>query len=256
MINVIAIDDEPLALLQLQKMIEQTPYFTLVAACPNAFEALKVIEDNPVDAIFTDINMPDLSGLDFTRLLSGNPIIVFTTAYSQYAIDGYKANAIDYLLKPFGQPEFMRVAMKVKKQYELMHHDTITQPSHQHPTPNTQPPISINGDTLFVKTDYRIVRISMSDILYVESQSEYLKIHLASRSPLMVLMSVKRLVELLPADTFVRVHRSYIVNMNHLKEISRMKIYIDPNIILPIGESFRDDVLKFINDRLIGKEMG
>lgn len=277
MINVIAIDDEPLALLQLQKMIEQTPYFTLVAACPNAFEALKVIEDNPVDAIFTDINMPDLSGLDFTRLLSGNPIIVFTTAYSQYAIDGYKANAIDYLLKPFGQPEFMRVAMKVKKQYDLIagRHSSISsleggqEGLHQYSIRNLpslstggagggspQHPVSINGDTLFVKTDYRIVRISMSDILYVESQSEYLKIHLASRSPLMVLMSVKRLAELLPADTFVRIHRSYIVNMNHLKEISRMKIYIDPDIILPIGESFRDDVLKFINGRLIGKEMG
>ncbi|MCQ2221349.1 MAG: response regulator, partial [Prevotella sp.] len=104
MIKVLAIDDEPLALLHLLKMIERTPYFTLVAACSDAYEALRVMEKEHVDAIFTDINMPDLSGLDFTRLLQGNPIIVFTTAYMQYAVDGYKVNAIDYLLKPFDQP--------------------------------------------------------------------------------------------------------------------------------------------------------
>lgn len=249
MIKVIAIDDEPLALLQLQRMIEMTPYFTLVAACSSAMEALKVMETDVVDAIFTDINMPDLSGLDFTRLLSGNPIIVFTTAYSQYAIEGYKVNAIDYLLKPFGQPEFMRAAMKVRNQYELIHRD-----DDQSVNDTSAESASIEGDILFVKVDYRIVRISMADIRYVESQSEYLKIHLNGSPSLMVLMSIRRMAELLPADKFVRIHRSYIVNMTYVREIARMKVYMDPDTVLPIGDSYKEDALKFINDRLIGKE--
>lgn len=247
MINVIAIDDEPLALLQLQRFIEQTPYFKLVAACPDAFEALKVMEKEPVDAIFTDINMPDISGLDFTRLLSGAPIIVFTTAYPQYAIEGYKVNAIDYLLKPFGQSEFMRAAMKVKRQYELIHPAKDTQDVED------TAPASIEGDILFVKVDYRIVRITISDITYIESQSEYLKIHLDGRPSLMVLMSIKRMAELLPHDRFVRIHRSYVVNMSRVREVARMRVVMSQDVVLPIGESYKDDTLKFINDRLIGK---
>lgn len=241
MIKVIAIDDEPLALLQLQKMIEQTPYFTLVAACSSAIEALKAMDEEPVDAIFTDINMPDLSGLDFTKLTPEGLIIVFTTAYSQYAIEGYRVNAIDYLLKPFGQPEFLRAAQKVKKQYELIH---------QIPSQEA----TLDGNILFVKVDYRIVRINISEITYIEAQSEYLKIHIKDSSSLMVLMSIKRLTELLPSDRFVRIHRSYIVNMGHVREISRMKIHLDTSTILPIGESYKEETQKYINDRLIGKE--
>lgn len=252
MIKVLAIDDEPLALLHLQKMIERTPYFSLVAACSDAYEALRVMEKEHVDAIFTDINMPDLSGLDFTRLLQGNPIIVFTTAYMQYAIDGYKVNAIDYLLKPFDQPEFMRAAMKVKNQYELMHQTAADNDDDKKDDSNTA--VSIKDDILFVKVDYRLVRINISDIIYIESQSEYLKIHLKDSSPLMVLMSIKRMVELLPQDKFVRTHRSYVVNMSHVKEIARMRITMETDANLPIGDSYKDDVLKYINERLMGKD--
>lgn len=247
MIKVLAIDDEHLALLHLQKLIERTPYFTLVAACSDAYEALKVMETEHVDAIFTDINMPDLSGLDFTRLLSGNPIIVFTTAYMQYAIDGYKVNAVDYLLKPFDQPEFMRAAMKVKKQYELLHHTVVEKEE-------SSKAVSIQGDILFVKVDYRIVRINISDIVYIESQSEYLRIYLKDGSPLMVLMSIKRLAELLPQDRFVRIHRSYVVNMSHVREIARMRITMGTDTHLPIGDSYKDEVQRFINARLVGKD--
>lgn len=236
MINVLAIDDEPLALLQLQKMIEQTPYFNLVAACSSALEAIQVMESESVDTVFTDINMPDMSGLDFTRLLQGNPIIVFTTAYSQYAIEGYKVNAIDYLLKPYGQTEFMRAAMKVKNQYELIRQNQ---------------PVSMDAETLFIKVDYRIVRVTVADIIYIESQSEYLKIHLQNSTPLMVLMSIKRIMEMLPTDAFVRIHRSYIVNMNHVREISRMRITMDSNTVLSIGDSYKEETMKYINDRML-----
>lgn len=254
MIKVVAIDDEPLALLQLQKMIEITPYFTLIAACSNAFEALKVMEQETVDAIFTDINMPDLSGLDLTRLLSGNPIIVFTTAYPQYAIEGYKVNAIDYLLKPFGQAEFMRAAMKVKRQYELTHPVTEEIQEEQENASESSQQASIQGDILFVKVDYRIVRISISEIRYIESQSEYLKIYLCNGQSLMVLMSIKRMAMLLPPDRFVRIHRSYIVNMSYVKEVARLKIYMDSDTVFPIGDSYKESVLKYINDRMIGKD--
>lgn len=252
MIKVLAIDDEPLALLHLQKMIERVPYFTLVAACSDAYEALKVMENESADAIFTDINMPDLSGLDFTRLLSDTTIIVFTTAYMQYAIDGYKVNAIDYLLKPFGQPEFMKAAMKVKKQYELLHHTTIGDDDSDNADDSAA--ASIQGDILFVKVDYRIVRIRLSDIIYIESQSEYLKVHLKGGTPLMVLMSIKRIAELLPHDKFVRIHRSYVVNMASVKEIARLRVLMESDASLPIGESYKDDVQKYINERLVGKE--
>lgn len=246
MIKVLAIDDEPLALLQLQKMIEITPYFTLVAACSDAFEAMRAMDENEVDVIFTDINMPDLSGMDFAKSLSNPPMIVFTTAYSQYAVDGYKVNAIDYLLKPFGLPEFQKAAAKVKKQYELMHNSQATATS-------TEEESRIDGDILFVKVDYRIVRINISDIRYIESQSEYLKLYMQNGPSLMVLMSIRRMSEILPADRFVRIHRSYIVNMNHVKEVSKLRIRMDAETILPIGDLYKDSTLKFINDRLVGK---
>jgi len=239
MIRVLAIDDEPLALMQLQKMIETTPYFSLVGVCSDAFEAMKIMEAEEVDAIFADINMPDLSGLDFIRSLAEPPIVVFTTAYSQYAIDGYKVNAIDYLLKPFGLPEFQMAASKVKKQYEMLQ--------------KTDNENHVEDNILFVKTDYRLVRINISEIQYIESQSEYLKLHLSSGPSLMVLMSIKRMSELLPSKHFIRIHRSYIVNMNHVVEISRLRVKMNEKTLLPIGDSYKDEALLFINQRTIGK---
>ena len=241
MIKVIAIDDEPLALLQLQKMIEKTPYFTLVAACSSALEARRVMDENDIDVIFADINMPDLSGIDFVKSLQNPPLIVFTTAYSQYAIDSYKVNAIDYLLKPFGQPEFLRAAEKVKQQYDLLH---SAENADRH---------TVEDGILFVKDGYRIVRININDIRYIESQSEYLKFYMADGTTPMVLMSIKRMIEILPADAFVRIHRSYIVNMNHVIEISHMRLKMDSNTFLPVGDTYKDDTLTFINKRLLGQ---
>lgn len=240
MIKVIAIDDEPLALLQLKKMIESTPYFGLLGACSSAFEAMKIMEEEEVDAIFADINMPDLSGLDFVKSLTSPPIIVFTTAYGQYAIDGYKVNAVDYLLKPFGQPEFQRAAAKVRQQYDLIHKGAGDE-GH------------VENDTLFIKVDYRIVRISISEIRYIESMSEYLKLYMADGTTLMPLMSIKRMIELLPNESFVRIHRSYIVNMNRIVEIAKMRIKMDAETYLPVGDLYKDDVQKYIGERLAGK---
>lgn len=239
MIKVIAIDDEPLALLQLQKMVEATPFFTLVAACSSAFEAMQVMEHEDVDAMFVDINMPDLSGLDFVKTLTSAPLLVFTTAYSQYAIDGYKVNAIDYLLKPFGLPEFQRAAAKVRQQYELI------QKAHDES--------DVCGDILFVKVDYRVVKVNVNDIRYIESMGEYMRIYLTNGSVLMTLLSIKRIGEMLPKDRFVRIHRSYLVNMLHVVEIARLRFKMDADTYLPVGDMYKDDVQRYINDRLPGK---
>ena len=240
-IKCLAIDDEPLALLQLKTLIEKTPFLQLVAACDGAIEAYKVLNEDEVDVIFVDINMPDLNGLDFVRSLTNPPLVVFTTAYSQYAVEGFKVNAIDYLLKPFGMPEFVKSAEKVRRQYELMH------PEQQEETQRL-----LDNGVLFVKCDYRTLRINVSDIKYVETMSEYLRIHLDNGEKLMTLMSMKRLDEMLPPKDFMRVHRSYIVNMNKVKEIAKMRILIDADTYLPISDMYKDAVMAYINQRTIG----
>ena len=240
-IKCLAIDDEPLALLQLKTLIEKTPFLQLVAACDGAIEAYKVLNEDEVDVIFVDINMPDLNGLDFVRSLTNPPLVVFTTAYSQYAVEGFKVNAIDYLLKPFGMPEFVKSAEKVRRQYELMH------PEQQEETQRL-----LDNEVLFVKCDYRTLRINVSDIKYVETMSEYLRIHLDNGEKLMTLMSMKRLDEMLPPKDFMRVHRSYIVNMNKVKEIAKMRILIDADTYLPISDMYKDAVMAYINQRTIG----
>ncbi|MCQ2203321.1 MAG: LytTR family DNA-binding domain-containing protein [Bacteroidales bacterium] len=256
MVNVLAIDDEPLALLQLQKMIEQTPFFTLVGACSNAFDAMRVIQEQKVDAIFADINMPDLSGIDFVRTLTTHPIVVFTTAYSQYAIEGYKVNAVDYLLKPFGMPEFQRAAAKVKQQYDLMHRPDSTDVSDEvgeDASANADECGRIEDDFLFVKADYRLVRISLSDIRYMEAQSEYVRIYMVGGQVLMFLFSIKRMAEILPADRFVRIHRSFLVNMAQVVEIARLRVKMDADTYLPIGDSYKDEVMAYLNNRTVGR---
>lgn len=240
-IKCLAIDDEPLALLQLKTLIEKTPFLQLVAACDGAIEAYNVLNQNEVDVIFVDINMPDLNGLEFVRSLANPPLVVFTTAYSQYAVEGFMVNAIDYLLKPFGMPEFVKSAEKVRRQYELMH------PEQQEMTQET-----LANGTLFVKCDYRTIRINVNDIKYVESMSEYLRIHLDNGEKLMTLMSMKRLDEMLSPKDFMRVHRSYIVNMNKIKEISKMRIVIDAETYLPISDMYKDAVMTYIDQRTLG----
>lgn len=239
-IKCVAIDDEPLALIQLQNMIERTPFLSLEAACQDAFEAMRVLEEKKIDAIFVDINMPDLNGLDFVRSLNNPPIIVFTTAYCQYAIDGFKVDAIDYLLKPFGMPEFQKAAAKVKKQYELLNNKSRETALEE-------------SDTLFVKVDYRTVRISISSIEYIESQSEYIQFHLDDGSKPMVLMSAKSIAEKLPGSHFIRIHRSYIININKMKEIQRKQAKMESGAVLPISDTYKDELQQYIDSRSLGR---
>lgn len=248
MIKCLAIDDEPFALLQLATYIKKIPFLELKGECQSALEAKEIMENEIIDAIFIDINMPDLNGMDFVRSLAIRPIIVFTTAYSEYAIEGYKVDAVDYLLKPFGLDDFRRAAEKVKKQFELEAR------SYQQTIPAT-PALSSepdNDDTLFLKTEHRMVRISISGIKYIEGMSEYLKIHLEDQKPVVVLYSMKKLEERLPSY-FMRIHRSYIINLKKIQEVNKNRVILDAQTYLPIGDLYRDQFTDYLQQRFLGK---
>lgn len=242
MIRCIAIDDEPLALGQLKTYIDKVPFLELVAACQDAFSAMSVLASEAVDAVFIDINMPDLNGLDFVRSLVERPLVVFTTAYSEYAIEGYKVDAVDYLLKPFGFEEFQHAANKVKKQYEL-----LAGPSRMVAT--NEP-----DDVLFLKADYKIVRVNIRDIRYVESMSEYLRIYLDGEAkPVITLLSMKKIEERLPKEVFMRVHRSYLVNLKKIQEVAKLRILMDKETYIPVGDLYKEQFYKYVNNKFVSK---
>ena len=241
MIRCIVIDDEPLALKQLISYAEQTPELELVASCESAREALEVLRNEHIDAMFVDINMPDLNGLDFVRSLENRPMVVFTTAYSQYAVEGFQVNAIDYLLKPFGFDDMLRAAEKIKKRYDAIR--TLQEVSQID-----------EDDAIFLKTEYKIVRINISDIRYVEAMSEYLRIYLVgSTRPIIVLLSMKKMEERLPSRSFMRVHRSYIINLRMIREVSKNRILLGEEVEVPIGDSYRDQFNAYINSKFLTK---
>lgn len=224
-IRCIAIDDEPLALIQLKSMIERTPYLTLVGACSDVAAARKIIGETEFDALFLDINMPDTNGLEFVASLPHTPLVVFTTAYSQYAVESYKVNAIDYLLKPFGMPEFEKAAEKVKRQFQLLMAEKNAGPS--------------NARILCFKIDSKLTKINADDIVYIESMREYICLNMADKKQLITLMKVSEVAERLASLGFQRIHRSYIVNMNWVKEVSRNSVRLGNGTTLPIGDSFK-----------------
>ena len=219
MIRCLAIDDEPLALQQIAAYINKVPFLELAAQCHSALEARQFLSDDRVDAIFCDINMPDLNGMDFVKSLTAPPLVVFTTAYSEYAIEGFKVNAVDYLLKPFGMQEFMRAANRLQERLSI---------------PASAP--AETDDTLFLKTDYRIVKVNIPDIRYVEAMSEYLKVWIEGEAkPIITLLSMKKMEERLP-DNFMRIHRSYIINLDKIQEVNKNRVIMDADTYLPIGD--------------------
>jgi len=244
-IRCLAIDDEPLALQQIVAYIRKVPFLELAAQCQSALEARQFLENDTVDAIFCDINMPDLNGMDFVKSLASPPLIVFTTAYSEYAVEGFKVNAVDYLLKPFGLQDFQRAANRLKDRLEKPAADT---PPASHATPLTS-----DDDTIFLKTDYRIVKVSISDIRYIEGMSEYLKVWLDGEpKPIITLLSMKKMEERLP-DSFMRIHRSYIVNLNRIQEVNKNRIIMDAETYLPIGDLYKETFQRYLDTKFLGK---
>lgn len=222
MIRVIAIDDEPLALRQLEMYIGKVPFLELVAACSSAAAAKPCLE--LADALFLDINMPDLSGMDFIKSLPHPPAVVFTTAYSEFAVEGFRVNAVDYLLKPFSFKEFEASCGKLREHLEM------------------KAALEEKDTDLFLhfKADYHSLSIDTRKIVYIESWSEYIKIHLSdAAAPVVVLYSLKKLVGQLPKGRFMRIHRSYIIALEHIAEASRSRIRLDTGTTLPVGDVYR-----------------
>ena len=218
----IAIDDEPLALKQICAYIEKTPFVELVAACKDGLDAAEKIHQLAPDLLFADINMPLLSGLDLVRSLDRPPLVVFTTAYSEYALEGFRVDAVDYLLKPITYPDFLKAAGKALR---------IRFPVET---------LSANDDGLFVKSEYRMVRIRFNEIKYIEGMREYVRIHLVNDKPVMTLLSMKFLEDKLPQHQFMRVHRSYIVNLAKINIIERKRIVFDNDVYIPVGEQYKE----------------
>lgn len=229
MIRVIALDDEPLALRQLEMYIAKVPFLELVAACSSAAQAEPYVAK--VDALFLDINMPDLSGMDFIKSLPHPPAVVFTTAYSEFAVEGFRVNAVDYLLKPFSFKEFEASCMKLQRHLEMQ----------------AALDAQAADPILHFKADYRTISLDVRRIVYVESMSEYVRIFLEdSDAPVIILYSLKKLIEQLPASRFMRIHRSYIIALGHIAEASRASVRLDNGKTLPVGELYRPEFSAYL----------
>ena len=225
------VDDEPLALNLMESYVNKTPFLTLEGKYSSAVQAMKELPDKQVDLLFLDIQMPELSGLEFSKMIPPTTRIIFTTAFEQYAIDGYKVNALDYLLKPISYVDFLQAANKAVQWFELA----------QQPKEELQ--------SIFVKSDYKLVQIELKKILYIEGLKDYIKIYEEDAAkPILSLMSMKAMDDLLPSTRFMRVHRSYIVQKDKIRVIDRGRIVFGKNYI-PISDSYKQVFQEFLDKR-------
>ena len=241
-VHCIAVDDEPLALALLSTFIEQTPFLKLLGRYDSGVEALQGLHElaERVDVVFLDIQMQELTGLEMARVLgqqAAPPRIIFTTAFPQYALEGYKVDALDYLVKPFNYEEFMRAANKARAYTELAQAGAA-------PAADAAPHLA--EDYLFLKVEYQLVRVALSDILYVEGLKDYVKVHLKSTTrPLLSLMSLRAMEEKLPPRRFLRIHRSFIVALDKIEAVRRLTVQIGADTI-PVGEQYKEAFQQFI----------
>jgi DNA-binding LytR/AlgR family response regulator len=237
MITVIAIDDEPLALQLIVDYIQKTPDLMLTGQFENPLEAAQYISKNPIDIVFTDIQMPGLNGIEFTRSMVNGPVVIFTTAFSKYAIEGFKLDIADYLLKPFTYEEFLISVHKAERMIR-----SATKPEDD---------VLSNNEFLFLKSDYKIKSINFQNILYIEGLKEYVKVYtMHSDKPILSLSSLKILEIKLPADKFMRVHRSFIVNLEKIETIDRSRIVFGKKYI-PIGDQYKDKFQEFLDKNFL-----
>lgn len=229
MITCAIIDDEPLAAGLLESYVKKTPYLTHKGTYNSAIQAMKDLRESPVQLLFLDIQMPELSGIEFAKILPKDTKVIFTTAFSQYAIDGYKVNALDYLLKPISYDDFLKSTDKalewfsVTQKQEVYSHDRF----------------------MLVKTDYKLQRVGLDDILYIEGLKDYVRFYLKGGEKVMSLMSMKKLDEYLPKPEFLRTHRSFIVHMTEIPLIDRFRIVFD-DVYIPISENYKDEVQAYL----------
>ena len=237
MVRCIAVDDEPLALDIITDYVAKIPELSLVASTTNAIEALTMVQNGEVDLVFLDVQMPELTGIQFVKIINGKCDVILTTAYPQYALDGYELNVVDYLLKPIAFDRFYKSVQKVLNNKSL-------KPQVQS-TPVVQQADSV--DFIFVKTEHKIQRVDLNEILYIEGLKDYISIYTPSER-IVTLQNMKKMEDILPANRFVRVHRSYIVALDKIASIERGRIFIRDKII-PVGDTYRDAFFKYIGDK-------
>jgi len=238
MIRTIAIDDEPLALQLVSGYIEKTPGLDLIGKFDNPLDAFEFMAGEHVDLIFLDIQMPDLNGVEFTRAMTKGPKVIFTTAYEKYAIEGFKLDVVDYLLKPFSYDEFFKAVQKALRLIKLENGNVITQ-------------VEVKNDFLFLKSEYKIKRINFNDILYIEGLKDYVKVYTRNDpKPVLSLTSLKLLESKLPDSKFMRVHRSFIVNLEKIDTIERSRI-IFGKVYIPVSEQYKDKFQEFLNKNFL-----
>lgn len=237
-LDCIIVDDEPLALELMESYVKRTPFLNLVGKYSSAVQAMGDIVGKNIDLMFLDIQMPELNGLEFSKTVDRHTKIIFTTAFGQYAIDGYKVNALDYLLKPVSYVDFLRAANKAAEWFEVYKtgESSIQQPVSQS-----------DRDYIFVKSDYKLVRVDLKDILYVEGLKDYVKIYIEGQpKPVISLMTMKAMEEMLPTEKFLRIHRSFIVNKEQIKVVGRGRIVFGKEYI-PVGDNYKQAFQAFID---------
>ncbi|HXR83778.1 MAG TPA: LytTR family DNA-binding domain-containing protein [Hanamia sp.] len=226
MIRCLAIDDEPLALELLTDNISKVPFLKLIASCDNVMDAMKEMQQQSVDLIFLDIQMPGLTGLQFIESMTEKPMIILITAYKQYALEGYSLDVTDYLVKPVSLDRFMKACNKAKQLFEL----------------KSTPKIASKPEYIFVNADYSMVKITLTDIIYIEGLKDYISFHLKSaKHPLVTRMPMKTIEEQLPQSTFIRIHKSYIVSISFITAIRKSSVFID-SLELPLSDTYRQSV--------------
>ena len=233
-INCAIIDDEPLAAGLLESYARKTPFLHLIGTYGSAVEAMKELRDNPAQLLFLDIQMPELSGIEFAKILPAETKIIFTTAFQQYAIEGYKVNALDYLLKPVSYEDFLKAANKALDVFSL----------------SQKQQVYAQDRFMFVKSDYKLVRVALDDILYIEGLKDYVRIYLQDGQRIMSLMNMKKLEDYLPRPEFMRTHRSFIVHMTRAQSVDRFRIVFGDQYI-PISDSYKDDVQQYFDSHTL-----
>lgn len=237
------IDDEPLAISLLESYVNKTPFLCLAGKYNSAVNALPILSKEPVDLLLLDIQMPELSGMEFSRILEADTRIIFTTAFSQYALDSYKVNALDYLLKPISYSDFLKSANKALQWYELLRNNTME--------PAVVPPVQEKNEieSIFIKTEYKLMQIELRKILYIEGLKDYVKIFVEGEPhPILSLVSMKTMEDMLPANRFIRVHRSFIVQPEKIKVIERNRIVFGKEYI-PISDNYKQKFMEFLAQR-------
>ncbi len=237
-INCLIVDDEPLALDLIESYVRKTPYLNLIAKCSSAFQAMAMMNEAKIDLLFLDIQMPGLTGLEFSKSLQNEVKVIFTTAYSQFALEGFKVDALDYLVKPFNYLEFLRAASKAREWFSLVN-------SSQN---RSDTPVAAS---IMLKSDSKLVAVELSSILYIESMGDYVKVYCKDKEqPIITQMTMKLMADKLPEKDFFRVHRSYLVNMRMVKTIERNRIIFNKTYI-PISDSVKDEFYKILKDSFL-----